>query len=313
LEIIGNTTEFHLDRETAAAIGKFDGIHIGHRRLLGEILSRKKDGCAACVFTFDPPPAVFFSGAAGEGKSVQTLTTREEKRLLFERMGVDILIEFPLNRKTAATPPESFVREILAKQMKVKYLAAGKDLSFGAGGTGDAALLRALSTELGFTFEAIDKVCLEGREVSSTLVRSQVERGDMRAAGQLLGMPYLIAGRVAFGRQLGRRLGFPTVNVLPPADKLLPPKGVYFSEVRRGQKCYRAVSNVGCRPTVSDEGTLSVESYLFDFGEEIYGETVEVYLHSFHRRERRFDSVELLRRQLQEDIAAARAWVPGSN
>ena len=124
LEIIANTTDICLRIETAAAIGKFDGIHIGHRRLLEEILSRKKDGLAACVFTFDPPPSRFFGSPDG-----RELTTREEKRLLFERMGVDILIEFPLDRVTAATPPVSFARDILAGQMNARFVAAGADLS----------------------------------------------------------------------------------------------------------------------------------------------------------------------------------------
>ena len=171
MEIITGTTQFNLERDTAAALGKFDGIHIGHRRLLEEILSRRKNGLAACVFTFDPSPAVFFGRSDGK-----ELTTREEKRLLFKRLGVDILIEFPLNRETAATPPEQFAEEILGERMNVRFLAAGSDLSFGAKGAGDAALLHRLGPELGFEVMTVDKVCLEGQEVSSTLVRQQLEK-----------------------------------------------------------------------------------------------------------------------------------------
>ncbi|MCI8788569.1 MAG: riboflavin biosynthesis protein RibF [Lachnospiraceae bacterium] len=301
MEIIAGTTQIQLGRETAAAIGKFDGVHIGHRRLLEEILSRKKDGLAACVFTFDPPPAVFFG--CPDGKE---LTTKEEKRLLFQRMGVDVLIEFPLNDRTAATPPEEFAREILAGQMQVRFLAAGTDLSFGAKGAGDAALLRKLGPGLGFAVETIGKVCLEGREVSSTLVRAQVESGDMESAERLLGMPYLVAGQVVPGKQLGRTLGFPTVNILPRDEKLLPPKGVYLSRVRHKDKVYRAISNVGNKPTVTRESVIGVESYLYDFAGDLYGEQIEVYLCAFRRPERRFQSVEALREQLKEDIAAGK-------
>lgn len=301
MEIIAGTTQIQLGRETAAAIGKFDGVHIGHRRLLEEILSRKKDGLAACVFTFDPPPAVFFG--CPDGKE---LTTKEEKRLLFQRMGVDVLIEFPLNDRTAATPPEEFAREILAGQMQVRFLAAGTDLSFGAKGAGDAALLRKLGPGLGFAVETIGKVCLEGREVSSTLVRAQVESGDMESAERLLGMPYLVAGQVVPGKQLGRTLGFPTVNILPRDEKLLPPKGVYLSRVRHKDKVYRAISNVGNKPTVTRESVIGVESYLYDFAVDLYGEQIEVYLCAFRRPERRFQSVEALREQLKEDIAAGK-------
>lgn len=304
MEIIANTTDFYLEKETAAAIGKFDGIHVGHKRLLEEILSHKEKGLRACVFTFDPSPAVLFGGIAAGSREFAMLTTKEEKRLLFERMGVDILIEFPLNRETAATPPLEFVREILAGRMRVRFLAAGGDLSFGARGAGDAALLREVSQDFGFTFATIDKVCLEGEAVSSTRVRRQVECGRMEEAAKLLGMPYMIAGEVTKGKQLGRTLGFPTLNVLPNEGKLLPPNGVYFSQVRYKGKLYRAVSNVGYKPTVTRERVLGVESYLYDFEENIYGEPIEIYLCTFRRPERRFESVEELRGQIRQDIAA---------
>lgn len=303
MEIIANTTDFYLagGTETAAAIGKFDGIHIGHRRLLEEILSKRKKGVSACVFTFDPSPAALFGASGGEAA---VLSTREEKRLLFERMGVDILIEFPLNHETAAMPPETFASEVLAERMNVSFLAAGKDLSFGARGAGDAALLKRLGPKLGFETRIIDKVCLEGKEVSSTLVRDRLSQGDMEMVRQLLGMPYMIAGKVVRGKQLGRTLGFPTVNILPGAEKKLPPSGVYFSQVRVRGKMYRAISNVGCKPTVTDEAVMGIESYLYDFEDSIYGEQIEVYLYSFRRPERRFRDVETLKAQLSEDIAA---------
>ncbi len=262
-------------------------------------MSRKKDGLAACVFTFDPPPSRFFGSPDG-----RELTTREEKRLLFERMGVDILIEFPLDRVTAATPPESFARDILAGQMNARFVAAGADLSFGAGGAGNAELLREMSTQLGFAFKTIDKVCLDGEEVSSTLVRAKVEQGEMGVVCKLLGMPYLVAGNVVWGKQIGRKIGFPTINILPDKNKLLPPNGVYFSGVYAGGKSYRAITNVGYKPTVANGKVMGVESYLYDFDQDIYGQPVEVSLYSFHRPERKFESVEALRRQLEADIAA---------
>ena len=299
LKIIADTSNFYLEKETAAAIGKFDGIHIGHRKLLEEILSRKKDGLAACVFTFDPAPAVLFGTSDG-----RELTTREEKRLLFERMGVDILIEFPLTRQTAAMPPVDFVRQVLVKQMKAKFLAAGSDLSFGAGGAGNANLLKDMSFGFDFSVEIIPKVCVEDREVSSTLVREQVEAGDMEMAQKLLGIPYLVAGEVVSGNKLGRTLGFPTINLLPADSKLLPPNGVYFSQVGYGGKLYRAISNVGYKPTVTKKHVMGVESYLYGFDSQIYGESVEVYLLKFRRPEQQFESLDALRSMLREDIDA---------
>lgn len=299
MEIITNAVDFYLERETAVAIGKFDGIHIGHRRLLEEILAKKREGLTPCVFTFEPAPAVLFGRSDG-----MELTTCEEKRLLFERMGVELLIEFPLTRETAAISPERFAAEILAERMKVQFLAAGRDLSFGAGGAGNAALLQSMGPELGFTVKTIEKVCLEEKEVSSTYVRSRVEAGEMQLVERLLGMPYMIAGEVVQGNRLGRTIGFPTVNLRPAGTKLLPPNGVYFSKVRCRDKSYRAITNVGCKPTVTDEGAVGVESYLYDFGEDAYGQQIEVYLEEFYRPEKRFDGVEALKRQLEKDVAA---------
>lgn len=303
MEIIANTTDFYLDRETSVAIGKFDGIHIGHRRLLEEIREKKKDGLCACVFTFDPAPAVLFGQSDGK-----ELTTKEEKHVLFERAGVDILIEFPMTHETAATAPEAFAAEILAERMQTRFLAAGSDLSFGAGGAGNAELLQRLGPELGFQVKTIEKICLNGREVSSTYVRSCVEKGDMRLTEKLLGMPYPVLGTVVKGNQLGRTLGFPTVNLLPQESKLLPPNGVYFSQIRRRGRLYRAISNVGYKPTVTEERVMGLESYLYDFQEDIYGETIEVYLLEYSRPERRFESVEALRRQLEMDRKAGAAY-----
>lgn len=297
MEIIVGTTEFILERETAVAIGKFDGVHIGHRRLLEEILEQKKNGLAACVFTFDPPPAVLFGSP-----DVKELTTREEKRSFFERMGVDILIEFPLTVESAAMPPVTFAKEILTKRMNARFIAAGTDLSFGEKGAGNAALLQALSPELGFAVRIIEKVCIEGKEVNSTYIRELLKEGRMEQAERFLGMPYTVMGTVVHGNQIGRTLGFPTVNLLLPENKLLPPNGVYYSAVLFKGKKYRAISNVGCKPTVTDEHVMGLESYLYDFEQEIYDEPIEVYLYAFKRGETRFESLDALKAQLKKDI-----------
>lgn len=298
LEIIANTREFQLNTRIAVAIGKFDGVHLGHRRLLQEILEQKKNGLKACVFTFAPTPAVLFG--LSDGKE---LTTREEKRRIFSQMGVDILIEFPLNRETAAISPEDFVTDILVSRMQTKFLAAGTDLSFGKNGAGNAALLEKMGPEYGFEVKTIDKISLEGIVVSSTHIRNLIEAGRMEQATAMLGMPYVIQGKVVHGNRIGRTLGFPTVNLVPAQDKLLPPNGVYYSEVRIGVKNYRAITNIGYKPTVTAEKNIGVETYLYDFSEEIYEEEIEVYLLQFKRPEMQFGSLEELKQQLQLDIA----------
>ena len=309
MRIIEKTTDFQLGHPTAVALGKFDGVHIGHRFLLAQILQKKADGLQTCVFTFDPPPAVLFGFSDGK-----ELSTKKEKRKLFEAMGVDVLIEFPLTAQTANIEAERFVREYLSEKLHADFLAAGEDLSFGRGGKGDARLLQSLRGELGYEMMLIPKVCLDDVEVSSTRIRGLVEKGDMEQAARMLGAPYKICGTVVKGSQIGRTIGFPTVNLLPPGDKLLPPNGVYEARVSLAEelhgdasegnrRVYRALSNVGCKPTVTDQKTMGVESYLYDFDGDLYGQEIEVELLVFRRPERRFDSLDALKAQIRKDIA----------
>ncbi|MCD7837134.1 MAG: bifunctional riboflavin kinase/FMN adenylyltransferase, partial [Lachnospiraceae bacterium] len=198
---------------------------------------------------------------------------------------------------------------VLANQMNAAFVAAGDDLSFGAGGSGDAVLLAEMGNRLGFEVKTINKVCVDGQEVSSSLIRRCVEMGDMPSAEKLLGIPYPIMGKVSRGARIGRTLGFPTANLVPERNKLLPPNGVYASEViYRGRK-YNAISNVGCKPTVMDGNIMGVETYLYDFDEEIYGEDIEVYLKEFKRPERKFESLDSLKAQVNSDIKSMRTNV----
>ncbi len=302
MRIIENTTEFHLENKSAVALGKFDGIHLGHRRLLERVLEQKSQGLWTVVFTFDTSAASFFGGETKE------LSTREEKRAVFSRLGIDVLIEFPLNRGTAATEPAEFVARYLAEQMRTAYLCAGPDISFGKGGAGDYKLLSEYAGTCGYQVELIDKVRVDGEEVSSTRVRQAVREGDMEKVSVMLGAPYCVSGKVVHGRQLGRKLGMPTANILPDVRKLLPPNGVYYSRARLGDAVYRGISNVGCKPTVSDEKIMGVETYLYDFSGEVYDRDMTVELLAFRRAERTFESVEALRRQIEADVEAGRSF-----
>ncbi|MBR4732209.1 MAG: bifunctional riboflavin kinase/FAD synthetase [Lachnospiraceae bacterium] len=298
MEIISESVDFQLNRETAIAIGKFDGVHVGHRRLLEEILEKKKDGFEACVFTFDVSPAVLFG--FGDGK---VLSTREEKRRIFKELGIDVLVEFPMTHQTAAIPAEDFARRYLSGALCGRFIAAGDDLSFGQYGKGDAKLLQSLSSELEFEVKTISKVEIEGIPASSTYVRSLVEAGKMEEASTFLGEPYCIDGTVVHGRHLGHELGFPTINILPQEDKLLPPFGVYASKVRIDGKLYCGITNIGRKPTVDgNAGLTGVETNLFDFDGDLYGREVQVYLHHFQRPERKFENVDALKRQIALDV-----------
>ncbi|WP_026488303.1 bifunctional riboflavin kinase/FAD synthetase [Butyrivibrio sp. XBB1001] len=297
MKIITRLDELNISEKTAIAIGKFDGIHLGHKKLLKLILDQKQDGLKATVFTFEPSPEEFFVG-----HPVKQLFTRNEKRKAFEAMGIDILVEFPLNVQTAATPPEDFVKNILVEDLKADYIAAGCDVSFGDKGRGDQHLLKSMSRELGFELCLIDKVMLDGEEVSSTRVRNQVADGNIPMAKRLLGSDYSISGIVEHGNHLGSTIGVPTVNVLPPVGKLLPPFGVYSSIVVVGDRTFKGMTNIGRKPTVSSNNQVGVETYIYDFDEDVYGKFIEVKLCEFKRPEMKFESVEKLKAQMKKDI-----------
>ncbi len=301
MEIITDTTEFHIDGKNAVAIGKFDGIHLGHKKLLSCILRQKEDNLKSVVFTFDPSPEEFFTG-----HTVRQLFTRDEKRRAFEKMGIDILIEFPLTEETAATAPEDFVKRILIGQIGADYIAAGTDVTFGYRGRGDQHLLRSLSKELSFELELIDKVRIDGEEVSSTRVRNQVSDGNMAMAARLLGASYSVSGPVEHGRHIGSTIGIPTVNVMPPDDKLLPPYGVYASRVHLGDEVFSGMTNVGRKPTISEKERPGAETYIYDFDRDIYGRFIEVELLEFVRPEIKFNSIDELKKQIESDLINAR-------
>lgn len=182
MEVIRNTTKFHMDRPTAICIGKFDGVHIGHRKLLEMVVAKKLEGMLAVVFTFDPTPEELFTG-----KKAENLCSRIEKESYLEELGVDIVIEFPLTFETAAIEAEAFVKDILLDGLNMAYIAAGTDISFGDGGKGDRKLIEQMSTQYGFECDIIDKVRVDGEEVSSSRIRHAFENGNVKDAYRMLG------------------------------------------------------------------------------------------------------------------------------
>ncbi len=297
MQIICGTTDFEIEEKSAVAIGKFDGIHQGHQKLLDCITGQKEQGLKAVVFTFDPPPSVLF-----QTSSAKELMTKEEKRKAFSEMGIDILIEFPLTYETAAMEPQDYIEEFLVRRMRAAYIAAGTDVSFGAKGAGNYMLLLSMAALLGYELQLIDKVCYNGREISSTYVKEEVERGNMETARVLLGSPYSVSGTVVHGKQFGRTIGMPTVNLLPGTRKLLPPNGVYYSEVIMDGGEYYGITNIGYKPTVSEEGQIGVETYIYGFNGDIYGKEITVKLLKFKRPERKFSGKEDLKKQMMKDI-----------
>lgn len=289
--------------KSAVAIGKFDGIHIGHRALLQRIINKKKENMLAVVFTFSPSPEEFF-----RGQLLPAIDLPEEKRESFEKMGVDILIEYPLTKESAAISPEAFMRDILLNQLKTGYVASGKDLSFGHKGLGNSDMLMAFAEANGFQYEMIDKVCIDHVEVSSSAVRMAISEGNMELACRMLGREYQIGGEIVHGRALGRTMKMPTINILPAKQKLLPPSGVYATITQLNDRELKGVTNIGYKPTVSNETKIGVETHLFDFGEDVYGEKAVTKLIHFIRPEMQFADLESLSKQIEQDCICAKMY-----
>ena len=299
-----NEKEFHIDEPTVVAIGKFDGIHLGHVELIKHINNAKKElNCKSAIFTFDMSAAAFFAG-----KDIKEITTVSEKRVIFENLGIDYLIEFPLDNDTARIMPDDFIKDIMKGMMNMKYIVAGDDVSYGSKGAGDVALLKKMAGELDYRVEIIDKIKYNFKDISSTYVRDEIEQGHMDMVTKLLGHPYSFAGVVESGYKLGRKLGFPTMNLYPDEAKILPPMGVYYSEVYFEGASYPGLTNIGVRPTVSSEDHVSVETYLYDFDMDMYGKEIITRILDFKRPEKRFDSKEALKAQMEIDLNEGRKY-----
>lgn len=308
MKIIENTTEFNITEDTVVAIGKFDGFHKGHQELLNKLKEQKCKGLATVVFTFVPSPAAFFSG-----DTIGELTTVEEKRKIFEKAGVDYLIEYPFCKEIADMEPDVYIKHVLVEQINAKCIVAGEDVSYGRKGNGDYQLLVEKSHMYNYDVVIIDKVLYQEKEISSTYVREEVRNGNMELVRDLLGIPYHVGGKVVHGKKLGRTIGMPTVNLLPPKEKLLPPKGVYYSYIVIGSedgndKCYRAITNIGTKPTVDDSLVMGVETYIYDFDDDLYGKDIEVFLLKYKRPEMRFSGVDELKEQMSTDIEEGKAF-----
>ena len=300
---IKNTTEFTIEADTAVTIGKFDGIHKGHAKILQKLLAQREKGLQCAVFTFDTPPTSVFFRA-----NQKVLTTNIEKQELFRRMDVDYLVEFPFYEKTAAISAEAFIEEILVGSMHAKAIVAGPDCRFGHKGAGNLALLERYGAIYGYETIIVEKECCRGEIISSSRIREEVEHGSILRANEMLMEPYTIYGEVVHGRKLGRTLGMPTVNQIPEPNKLLPQNGVYFSRVNCNGCWYDGITNIGCKPTVSGDAVRGVETYIYDFHEDVYGNSIWVSLLAFSRPEHRFETVEALKHQMQKDIASGKTW-----
>lgn len=290
-------------RGCVATIGNFDGVHLGHQAVLGQLAERSAQmKLPSVVITFEPHPQEFFA----RGEVPPRLTRFREKLQALRRFSVDRVVCLRFDRALAGMPAAEFIRRLLVDGLAVRYLVVGDDFRFGKDRQGDFALLNAAAQASGFQVAAMHTFAVDGMRVSSTRIREALAADDLITAEKLLGRPYRMCGRVMHGDERGRRLGFATANIhLHRVSS--PVSGVYAVEVFGLEKePLRGVANVGVRPTVG--GAVSrLEVHLLDFDEDIYGRYLHVdFLHKV-RPERRFDSLDALVAQIRNDVETARA------
>lgn len=318
MKYIKDTTEFQIEEPTIVTLGKFDGRHRGHQKLLRTMKELKDSlGYPTAIFTFGMPPLSIMSGQPST-----VITTNLERRFNLEKMGIDYLVEYPFSEQTRHMEPEDFVRDILAGRMGAKEIVVGPDCSFGYKGAGNTELLKQLEKPLGYRLHVIEKEKDRMRDISSSYIREELAKGDVEKANSLLGEPYSVHGEVVHGNHIGGSvLGFPTANLSPPPAKRLPRFGVYVSRVLVDGVYYRGITNIGRKPTVEGESPVGVETYVFDMDRDIYGTVIEVQLLAFDRPEQKFSSMEELKHHIELDKVFAanyfeshpeiQVWQPG--
>lgn len=307
MEYIYGTTDFSL-HHTCVTLGKFDGLHRGHQLLLSYLEMYEKQGYTSVMFTFDYHPASLFSA-----KEIDLIYTEEEKRILLERKGPQVLISYPFSEETASMEPEDFIREVLVGKLDAKIIVVGTDYRFGKKRRGDIVMLSEYAKKYGYELIVCDKLAYHDNVIGSTRIREELRLGHIEDVNEMLGHPYTIMGTVEKGNQIGRTIGIPTVNLTPKTHKLLPPNGVYASITRVNGKSYRGISNVGCKPTVNSDGRVNVETHMLDFNEDLYGHHIEVELYTYERSEVKFNSIDELKDRMNKDIEFAVSYFKRMN
>ncbi|MGB1255844.1 MAG: bifunctional riboflavin kinase/FAD synthetase [Thiolinea sp.] len=284
-----------------ATIGNFDGVHLAHQKIISHVQAKSKElGLSDCVISFEPLPGEYFSQPP-----VPRIYPLRDKHNHLSALGVDQFVCLRFDAEFAQQEAEAFIHETLLQRLKVRYLVVGDDFRFGRGRRGDYAMLREIGRQHGMEVSDTPTLLWEGQRVSSTLIRQFLQQGDLNKASTLLGRPYQLSGRIRHGDKRGRTIGFPTLNLRMP-DNLALHVGVYAVKVSGlGGTVHRGVANLGKRPTVA--GTeMRLEVHMFDFDDQVYGQYISVEPVSFIRPERKFDSFEQLKEQIQIDAGLAR-------
>lgn len=287
MKYITGIGSYHGTKKTAVTMGKFDGLHRGHQKLVDKIRSYATDECDSVLCAFD--------------MHRDAIMTNRERREHLEGK-IDWLIDCPFTETLRNMEAEDFIRDILCAGLNAAHIVVGRDFVFGHNKRGSVEMLERYAPRYGYTVDVVEKERYGDMIISSTYIRDALAQGDVRLAEQLLGYPYELTGPVRHGKQLGRTLGFPTMNVEPEAQKILPRYGVYACRVKIDGEWYNGVGNAGVKPTVTDERRRLFEVYVYGYEGDAYGKGVTVRFCGFERPEVKFGSVEELREQVMKDM-----------
>jgi riboflavin kinase/FMN adenylyltransferase len=297
------TARFGAGGRTVLSVGNFDGIHLGHQKILRLVLERAHATAQlSAVVTFDPHPLRVLRPEQAPAM-IQTLAQRLEG---FDQMGLDAALVLRFDRALSLLSPEEFIQRILIHHLHVAGILVGANFRFGHRGAGDVHLLADFGKQHGFDVDIVSPLEVEGRVVSSTAVRNAIAEGNVAGAVLLLGRPFSLTGEIRPGAGRGRTILFPTLNLVPEQD-VVPKHGVYATESVLGASLHRSVTNIGTRPTFDGQG-VTVESHLLGFNEQVTGGPMEVRFHARLRDEQKFSGPDLLRAQIARDIAAAQDY-----
>ncbi|MCD9576015.1 bifunctional riboflavin kinase/FAD synthetase [Flavobacterium soyae] len=306
MKLFHSISDFHSTKKTILTLGTFDGVHIGHKKILERITQNTENGkYESLVLTFFPHPRMVLQ----EKSEIKLLNTIAEKTKLLEATGIENLVIHPFNESFSRLTAEEFVHSILVNQFHIQKIIIGHDHRFGRNRTANIDNLIAFGAEYGFEVEQISAEEIQDVSVSSTKIRKALNEGNMELANEYLGYDYFLSGEIVKGKQLGRTIGFPTANIqIDEEYKLIPKNGVYVVKTLIDNLEIFGMMNIGFNPTVNGQ-KQTIEVNLFDFDTDIYGKKIEVSLLRYLREEQKFGSVDLLKAQLNQDKQAALTFV----
>jgi len=298
LKIYRDLSEYTSSKKSFVTIGTFDGVHYGHQKVIQKLInSAKKNNATSVLLTFFPHPRMVLQ----KDLSIKLINTIDERIVLLEKMGLDVLIIQPFTNKFSEYSALDFVKNILINKLNIAKLFIGYDHHFGKNREGNFEQLQAFGNTFNFEVQEISQKDINNNTVSSTKIREAIENGDIEKANSYLGYCFMLTGEVVKGKNLGEKIGFPTANIhIKEPYKLIPKTGAYIVKSTINNKTVFGMMNIGFRPTVSGKNQ-TVEIHFFDFNGNLYGKDIQVEVLSFLRNEQKFDSVEALKQQLKLD------------